>query len=374
MDVGFITFIQGDCMFLYVLQTYYVPIITLIIFTVMVITDKLFSRRIKKLFLWEIGLMFLMIIINGADFCFREMSSNSNGWILRTMTTLLNFGLSPCPPMVLVLIYETKESKKFSRWFYAPLLFNMAVSLLSIRYGLIFHVSNENVYTRGPLFFVPFAVCGFYFLSLIFCAAKQRDKPNRKAETAFLTVFLGLIGLAIVLEIIFHIQLLVWSLSEASFMLYFLLLMTQKILYDPLTGTYNRIAYEKQLEKINGRSVCTIAMIDLNNLKNFNDRFGHSSGDEAICGVTASILKAKGKHMHLYRYGGDEFVLLSCRLCGKEMERVLELAQDRCEAVQGICLSFSYGVAEYRPGDDLNSIILNADADMYRNKRKFRDI
>ncbi len=361
-------------MFLDAMQSYYVPVMTLLIFTVMVITDKLFSRRIKKLFLWEIGLMFLMITDTWADFCFSAMTSFENGWKFRTMTTFINFALSPCPPMILVLIYETEESKKFSRWFYVPMLFNMVVSLISIWWGVIFYVSNENVYTRGPLFFVPFVVSGFYLLSLIFCAAKQRDKPNRKAEIAFLSVFLGVIGLGIMMEIIFNVQLLVWSLSASSFILYFLLLTTQKILYDPLTGTYNRIAYEKQLEKINGRSECTIAMIDLNNLKNFNDQFGHSIGDAAICGVTSSILKEKGKHMRLYRYGGDEFVLLSSRLCEKEMKKVLKLAQDRCDTVQGICLSFSYGVAEYRLGDDLNSIILNADTDMYRNKRNFRDI
>ena len=361
-------------MFLYALQSYYVPVMTLFIFTVMVITDKLFSRRIKKLFLWEIGLMFLMITVTWADFCLSGTAPLKNAWKLRTMTTFVNFALSPCPPMVMVLLYETEEYKKFSKWFYVPMLFNVVLSLISVWRGVIFHVSNENVYTRGPLFFVPFVVAGFYLLSLIFCAAQQRDKPNRKAETAFLSVFLGVIGLGIVMEIVLDVPLLVWSLSEASFILYFLLLTTQKILYDPLTGTYNRIAYEKQLEKINGRSECTIAMIDLNNLKNFNDRFGQSIGDKAICGVTASILKAKGKHMQLYRYGGDEFVLLSSRLCETEMKRILKLAQDRCETVQGVCLSFSYGVAEYRLGDDLNSIILNADTDMYRNKRNFRDI
>lgn len=83
-------------------------------------------------------------------------------------------------------------------------------------------------------------------------------------------------------------------------------LFSQKILYDSMTGTYSRVAYEKQMEKLNFKHQCTIAMIDLNNLKQLNDWYGHSSGDVATCSATAAVLKQKSRHMKLYRYGGDD--------------------------------------------------------------------
>lgn len=360
-------------MFLDALQSYYAPAIALLVFAVMVITDKLFSKRIKRLFLWEVGLIFLVIADTWADYCFSGLSTGE-GVKLRTLTTFIHFAISPCLPMILVLIYETEDSKRFPRWFYLPMAINIVFSILSIWMGFIFRVSRENIYTRGPLFFITFVVSVFYLLSLIYCSARQRGKPNRKAETVFLLLFLVVIGFAIMVEIMFHLHFLVWSASEAFVILYFLLMTTQKILYDPLTGTYNRIAYEKQLEKINGHSECTMAMIDLDNLKNINDEFGHSSGDAAICSVASAILKTKGKHMWLYRFGGDEFVLLSNRLNADEMKKTLKAAQKQCEEIQGIRPCFSYGVAEYRLGDDLNHTILNADLDMYRHKKNLKDI
>jgi diguanylate cyclase (GGDEF)-like protein len=369
----FKSIIREDVMFLDALQSYYAPAVALVFFSAMVITDKLFSKRIKRLFLWEIGLIFLVIVDTWADYCFGGLPT-LEGSRLRTLTTFINFAISPCLPMILVFIYETEDSKRFSWWFYLPLIMNAVMSLLSIWFGLIFNVSVENVYTRGPLFVLPFLASGFYLLSLIFYSARQRGKPNRKSETGFLLLFLFVIGLAIVIEILFHVHFIVWSVAEVFVILYYLFLTTQKILYDPLTGTYNRIAYEKQLEKINWHSECTIAMIDLDNLKHINDQFGHSSGDAAICSVASSILNTKCKHMWLYRYGGDEFVLLSNRLNADEMKKILKASQARCEEIKGIRPCFSYGVAEYRMGDDLHNTILNADIDMYRHKKNLRDV
>lgn len=373
MDICINSIVWEDAMFLDALQSYYAPVVALVFFAAMVITDKLFSKRIKRLFLWEIGLIFLVIVDTWADYCFSGIST-LEGSRLRTLTSFINFAISPCLPMILVFLYETEDSKRFSWWFYVPMLINAVMSLLSIWLGSIFNVSAENVYTRGPLFVSPFVASGFYLLSLVFCSAKQRGKPNRKSETGFLLIFLFVIGLAILIEIIFHVHFMVWSVAEAFVILYYLFLTTQKILYDPLTGTYNRIAYEKQLEKINWQSECTIAMIDLDNLKNINDQFGHSSGDAAICSVASSILNTKCKHMWLYRYGGDEFVLLSNRLNADEMKKILKASQSQCEEIQGIRPCFSYGVAEYRMGDDLHNTILSADIDMYRHKKNLRDV
>lgn len=360
-------------MFFDALQSYYTPVVTLLIFTVMIMADKLFSKRIKRLLLWESGVIFLMISTTWTDQCLSTVVLNGLAWKLRTVTAWINFAISPFSPMILALIYETEGSKRFPKLFFLPVVLNIFLCMVSIWSGWVFHINSENIYARGPLFIVPFAVSAFYLFYLIFCSAKQKDKPNRKAETALLTVIMGAIGLAVVMEIFLALRFMVWSVSEVSFILYLLLLTTQKILYDPLTGTFSRIAYEKRLEKINCRTVCTVAMIDLNHLKKVNDRFGHSVGDAAICGAATAILKVKLRHMQLYRYGGDEFVLLSSRLCGDEMKKVLQEAQEYCEMVHGVSLSFAYGVAEYHPGDDLHKVILNADANMYRCKMEMRD-
>ncbi len=87
--------------------------------------------------------------------------------------------------------------------------------------------------------------------------------------------------------------------------------------YDPVTGIFNRRVYEEDLESFIksgireiGELEYSIIVMDLDNFKYFNDIYGHCTGDK-ILKETASILT---QHLRdsdrLYRYGGDEFVIL----------------------------------------------------------------
>ncbi|GLB29983.1 GGDEF domain-containing protein [Lacrimispora amygdalina] len=355
------------------MKSYYAPLLILLFFGVMVSVDKLFSKKIKRLFLLEICLLLFLIAVTWLDHYFAFMGDNGGAWRLRSIAACLNFAIGPCSPMILVLIYDTGVSGKIPKLFYVPQIINFTTSVLSIWSGWIFTVSSGNVYSRGPLFPMSLTVGFFYLLTLIVFSARQQDKPNRRAETIYLTAaFLG-IGSAACLEVFFGLDFMIWNVSSVCVILYFLLLTTQKILYDSMTGTYSRTAYERQMEKLDFKLPCTVAMIDLNNLKQLNDRYGHSAGDEAICSVTAAILKQKSRHMKLYRYGGDEFVLISSRICEAETDRVLKTAQEQCIAVFDMPVSFSYGIAVHQPGDDIHKAILRADEAMYQNKEKMRN-
>ena len=360
-------------LFLSALQSYYAPIMTLFVFGAMIFMDKLFTRRIKHLILLEIGTILFMIAVTWLDQCLMATPWEELDWKLKTATTFLSMAFAPIPPIILVLIYDTEETRGLKGLFYLPVILNLILCLISIRSGWIFYIINPGLTGKGPLSLMPMLVSIFYLSTLIFFAAKQKDKPNRKEETVFLAAVLGIIIIAIVIENLLHLNFIVWCVSTICVILYFLLLTTQKILYDSMTGSYSRLAYERRLEKLNYRSFCTVAMIDLNNLKKLNDEYGHSSGDAAICKVTDSILKSKSRHMQIYRYGGDEFILLSNRLCEEEIRKVLKEALIRCEALNGISLSFAYGIAEYHMGDDIQKTILNADEIMYRYKSQMRE-
>ena len=88
------------------------------------------------------------------------------------------------------------------------------------------------------------------------------------------------------------------SLLEISYSLAF---------YDPLTGVLSRRALEKELLKL-GSKYC-IAMIDIDHFKHINDCFGHDVGDEVLK-MVASVLYQKAGKFKVFRYGGEEFVVL----------------------------------------------------------------
>lgn len=91
----------------------------------------------------------------------------------------------------------------------------------------------------------------------------------------------------------------------------------RKLELDGLTGLPNRTAGERMLEAEINRSLrsksllyISAVFVDLNNLKYFNDRYGHSAGDSLIKAVAEAIIETKRDYDIAYRFGGDEFIIV----------------------------------------------------------------
>jgi len=92
--------------------------------------------------------------------------------------------------------------------------------------------------------------------------------------------------------------------------------------YDPLTGVYSRRALEQELLKL-GNKKYVIAMVDLDHFKKINDTYGHDIGDEVLK-MVASVLQNNSGHGKVFRYGGEEFVVLFTRTNCNEIMNLLE--------------------------------------------------
>ncbi len=84
---------------------------------------------------------------------------------------------------------------------------------------------------------------------------------------------------------------------------------------DTLTGLYNRAWMDKTLgrlfaQAVRGKTSLSIMMIDLNHFKEANDRFGHQFGDEVLKSVAESMVTTVRKSDFIFRYGGDEFLVI----------------------------------------------------------------
>lgn len=77
---------------------------------------------------------------------------------------------------------------------------------------------------------------------------------------------------------------------------------------DTLTGCYNRTYLDKIILKDKPKAY-TVMMLDLNNLKEFNDQFGHDVGDLAIINVAKVLVKSINRNDFVVRRGGDEFIV-----------------------------------------------------------------
>lgn len=356
-------------MFLEALQAYYAPAILLIFFSFILFTDQLLTRREKTLFLLELGVVGLMILSTWVDRCVSALTVGE-WWRLRFFTSAMQFAAAPLSPLILLWIYRRNQPTRMGCLQCLPALITAVLSMSSMWTGLVLRVEPGNIYSRGPLFLLPFFSSLIYAVIILYAVSRQKS-PGRKLETVFLLCAGAAIAGACTFEIVFVIRYMIWSTTAVMLLTYFLLITTLKVLYDTQTGVYSRLTYTKRLESIKDRQPATLAMIDMNGLKTINDCYGHTAGDQAIAQVSQALLSIPMRGKKLYRYGGDEFVIVVDRWCGKELEAQLKQIASNCGAVKGLPLSFAFGVVEYRSGD-LHQVTDEMDLLMYRNKEQMK--
>lgn len=144
---------------------------------------------------------------------------------------------------------------------------------------------------------------------------------------------------------------------------------------DSLTGVGNRMAFDLQVHKLWERRLpCTVAFIDMDDLKYCNDHAGHKEGDHYIQSVSNLLQSVCLENEHLYRIGGDEFVIISLWATEADLAKRLEEAHSRYvgdmrRRVDYNC-GFSYGcthITDSTP-DAYNNLLSTADQKMYEYK------
>ena len=151
--------------------------------------------------------------------------------------------------------------------------------------------------------------------------------------------------------------------------------MERSAFVDPLTGAYTRRYFDKFLA--GGEMHGGVAMIDVDQFKSVNDRYGHLVGDEALQTVAAAMQSCLRQTDILIRYGGDEFLLLMPQSRSNGMESVIQRVQNAVRAARvpshpELRLSVSIGgVCDVQP---LTEAIRQADARMYCNKENSEQV
>jgi len=137
--------------------------------------------------------------------------------------------------------------------------------------------------------------------------------------------------------------------------------------HDALTGLLNRMALEVDAGKVDGQDL-TAYMIDINYFKEINDQYGHAAGD-ALLKETSEILKQLYPGGRYYRYGGDEFLILTHK---PAHENYGADTYDFEHAPSGAKVVLSIGSAHGNPVEyqELFALISRADKALYTVKKR----
>jgi diguanylate cyclase (GGDEF)-like protein/PAS domain S-box-containing protein len=161
--------------------------------------------------------------------------------------------------------------------------------------------------------------------------------------------------------------------------------MKRRAMHDPLTGLPNRAMFLESLDlavrkarRRQGRF--SVLFVDLDHFKAVNDTLGHAAGDLLLQSVAARLASAVRQTDLVARLGGDEFVVLIEEHRGAEevmivAQKILALL-DRPLLLdwREVTVSGSVGIASFpEDGDDLETLVKNADAAMYQAKERGRN-
>lgn len=154
---------------------------------------------------------------------------------------------------------------------------------------------------------------------------------------------------------------------------------------DPLTEALNRHAFHSLLrgpESGTGNTATSgsVAVLDIDNLKPINDTLGHTVGDKAIRAVARAMRSLVRADDMLFRWGGDEFLVLMFKLpqpdASRRLDKLNKILDENCERWIGepVKVTVSFGVAGFTSLTDLGQAIEQADKAMYAQRNRVRGL
>lgn len=296
-------------------------------------------------------------------------------------------------PMNIVVFSSLKERGIFNSWG----LKRFGVVLIQVAYVALAVLSNDNTLLNffykevlaEPLSVttIPQPALIVYSMVLLLMLVKQ-FKNKMHLDNAFVAVLIAtFIGLHLKTELLaipiffsLAAMILVISVVQDSYSMAYL---------DELTGLPARRALREDLLKLSGEY--TIAMLDIDFFKKFNDTYGHDTGDDVLW-LVASVLKNVTGGGKAFRYGGEEFTIVFPHAKISEVMPHLEKLRAAVEKspyayvkkikdetkkkpiAKNLFVTISIGVAERsEKNDHPDAVMKAADTALYRAKKKGRN-
>lgn len=342
-----------------------VSIVLLLFLLYLVRRNRILSQRRTVYYCWAISFTILMLVTESAVYI-----AERGGPAFRLATMLTNtagFALSPLVAVLLAAVYDEKLCEK--KLVLLPLAVNAAASVLSPLTGWVFSVSAENIYARGPLFFLYIAAY-LYGFGLLLAADARQARSYAQGERGFM----GLLCLVFVagtgVQVLWPAVHTTWQCVTVVLTLYYLLQRELQYQCDVLTGLLNRQAFTRWENFADRIKTVQLVMLDIDGFKQVNDTLGHQKGDEYLQRAAQAVELCFSSAGPCYRIGGDEFCVVAedtdiARLekCGRALDARIRTMQAEDPNMPGI----SWGCGMGRDAQEARRL---ADAELYAQKAK----
>ena len=298
-------------------------------------------------------------------------------------TIFTSIGYAARPVLILIFILLANMNEKRSIWYYRVfiglLCINALVYVIPWFFNVpwmstaVFHyelVDGKAVFQYGGfLNYTSHAIALFFLVVLIYFSIASFQGKHRR--DGIVLILCGLIILATVItEMVTKRTDLLNIISGICIMIDYIFIISINASRDPLTHLYDRRTYYEDLTKyqnlING-----IIHLDMNELKYYNDNYGHEAGDEALVSLanifTSSIVS---KNMCAYRLSGDEFLILMFQGKKEQLDEVVNNIKEQLSTSKYSAAMGSYFIEK---GDNttFDEAMKKAEMLMYKDKNDY---
>lgn len=336
----------------------------------------------KKLFMLLIYTTIFILILDSGMW-YLDGITGSKVRVIYYSVTILYYILNPLVPMIwyfYVDFYIFRSNSNLSKaqlFMMIPFVANMVLSIMSAFGNYLFYIDASNMYHRGRLFITTGLICLFYLLISIYLLVSKR-KIIKKEDYLPLLAFALPPTIGSVIQNFNYGVSLIWVCVTISILIIFLGIQNDRLYRDYLTGLYNRRQLDNFLltkAQAQGGMISGL-MIDIDDFKSINDKYGHKSGDEALISSARILTDTFGKDSFISRYGGDEFVVIIETKDEQELKAAVNKLLSNVERFNRerqaeYTLRFSIGY-DLCTTDDISSFIERIDKLMYSHKKSSR--
>ena len=268
--------------------------------------------------------------------------------------------------------------KKKSRILAIPLIIATILIIINLLgTGIIFDISKENVYTRGPMNFILYIFVFVYYIESIYTVHKAKyDSILVEFFPIYYFIIPCMIG-TMIQSFFFGVST-IWLCVAIAFILVYIENQISVSFIDDLSILYNRKYMNHYLNKLQSdknRHVYGF-LLDINEFKAINDTYGHLTGDRALIKFGKILQHSIDKDSVAIRMGGDEFVIFA-KLKSDEEALALKkqikynVRQFNIKSKEPFHLSFSIGIAKFN-GKNTDAFLSAMDDSMYEAKNMHR--
>ena len=273
---------------------------------------------------------------------------------------------------------STRRIREKAKWLVLPLLLDIVMNLINMNgCGIVFTISEDNVYQRGSMVITPYLILFFYFIYSLYIARKtKKNSLYIKFFPVYYFVIPCMIG-SIVQGFMYGITL-GWTSVAIAMLFVYIQTQSLDIFVDPLSGLYNRRYLDYILSQFKSNPKLHIygIMVDVNDFKRINDVCGHSTGDQAIRRIGRILSESMPENGIAIRYAGDEFIMLLQTEDEAPVKKLLENVNQLTEAfnqsmTEPYTLSLAMGYSKFNASDSIENFLSAMDVEMYSAKQRY---